>query len=123
MPAAPDIDAYIDAAPVEQRAALQQLREHLVQLIPDAGETISYQIPTMTYCGKALLAFGSRKGGCSLYLMSGSASEALSEALIDYEVRGSTVWFTPSKPLNMRALKRIVAHRVAEVDARQATRR
>ena len=76
------------------------------------------------YRGKGLVAFGSRKDGCSLYLMSTSTAGPLSDELSGFEIKGTTVWFTPSKPLTLKALRAIVKHRMAEVDARlDGTRR
>lgn len=118
MATAPNVDAYIAGAPADQQDTLQTLRERLHQLVPDSTETISYQIPTIKYRGKGLVGFGTRTGGCSLYLMSTAATEPLADALSPYEVRGTTVWFTPHKPLTLKALRAIVKHRIAEVDAR-----
>jgi uncharacterized protein YdhG (YjbR/CyaY superfamily) len=118
MPAAPNVDAYLAGVPKEQREALQTLRERLFSLVPDAGERISYAIPTITYRGKGLLAFGSRKDGCSLYLMSTSTAAPLSAELSGFEIKGTTVWFTPGKPLTLKALRAVVKHRMSEVDAR-----
>jgi hypothetical protein len=45
----------------------------------------------------------------------------LSSELSGHEVKGTTVWFTPSKPLTLKTLRAIVKNRMAEMDARLDT--
>lgn len=45
------IDAYIDALDGRARELLVELRDLIRSLVPDAGETISYQMPTFTLNG------------------------------------------------------------------------
>ena len=52
------VDEYLDAVPPEQGAALRAVRDRLLDVVPDAEQVISYQVPTIRYRGTGLVAEG-----------------------------------------------------------------
>ena len=48
-------DEYLSQVPDEARAALEGLRKTIKSAAPDTTETISYQMPTFKYQGRALV--------------------------------------------------------------------
>ena len=106
------IDEYIASFPVEIQKILQQLREDLQQMIPDAKQKISYAIPTFTLNGN-LIHFAGYKNHIGLYPGS-KAIEVLAEDLKDYETSKGTVQFPINKPLPMDLIKKIVDFCVAQ---------
>ncbi len=61
------VDDYIGSLPAEVRTVLERVRETVRAAVPGAGEAISYDIPTVTLDGRALLHFAGWKQHISLY--------------------------------------------------------
>jgi len=60
MPAAPtpaSVDEYIARFPPEVAEILERIRRLAADVVPGSGETISYQMPTVTIDGDALLYY------------------------------------------------------------------
>jgi uncharacterized protein YdhG (YjbR/CyaY superfamily) len=82
-----EIDAFLNALPADQRAALQGLRAAIRALVPDATEAISYGVPTFFHEG-ALLAYGAAKAHCSLYVMRPRLLAALKDEIAPHRASG-----------------------------------
>lgn len=52
------VDDHLAQVPEAERAALERLRVTIRAAAPDTAETISYQMPTFTYRGRALVGVG-----------------------------------------------------------------
>lgn len=108
------VDEYIAQSPSQTRAALQQLRELIRGVIPEATETISYGIPTFDMAGKHVVHFGGFAKHAGLY-PTPSGMEEFADELSPY-VRGKgSVRFELDTPLPADLIRRIVAYRAAEV--------
>jgi uncharacterized protein YdhG (YjbR/CyaY superfamily) len=115
MPAR-DVDDYLAALPDDARAALEELRTVIKAAVPDATETISYQVPTFKYRG-SLVAFAAFKNHCSFYVMSPSVMAAHKEELKPYDTSTGTIRFPANKPLPVALVTKLVAARIAENEA------
>jgi uncharacterized protein YdhG (YjbR/CyaY superfamily) len=51
------VDDYVSACPAPAQAVLQEIRRTIAAVAPGAGETISYQMPTVTVNGRSLMYF------------------------------------------------------------------
>jgi len=67
------VDEYIGSFPAAAQAILEQVRRAILDAVPGAGETISYQIPTITLGGRPLLYFAGWKRHISVSQRSTSA--------------------------------------------------
>lgn len=106
------IEEYIAGFNAETQKILQQLREDLQQMVPEAKEKISYAIPTFTLNGN-LIHFAGYKNHIGLYPGS-KAIEIMTEDLKGYETSKGTVQFPINKPLPMHLIKKIVDFCVAQ---------
>jgi uncharacterized protein YdhG (YjbR/CyaY superfamily) len=106
------IDEYIKSFPEETQKILQQLREDLQQMVPEAKQKISYAIPTFMLNGN-LIHFAGYKNHIGLY-PGGKAVEALADDLKNYKTSKGTVQFPIDKPLPMDLIKKIVAFCVSQ---------
>ena len=61
------VGEYIGSFPAGVQPILEQVRRAILDAVPGAGETISYQIPTITLGGKRILYFAGWKHHISLY--------------------------------------------------------
>ena len=69
--------------------------------MPDAVETISYQMPTFKYEGKALVGYAAFTNHLSLFPYSNGVMSQLKEELAAYDTsgKGGTIRFTAEAPL------------------------
>jgi uncharacterized protein YdhG (YjbR/CyaY superfamily) len=118
--AADSVEEYLAAVPAEQRSTLATVRAELLAAIPDATESISYQIPIFSYRGKGLLGLSAAQKHCSLHLMSPPLAEALKRSgeLSEGRLSGATLQFANDVPLGEATVRLIVERRIAEVDRR-----
>ncbi len=106
------IDEYIAAAPEETREKLNSLRAMIREEVPDAGEKISYGMPTFTLHGN-LVHFALQKKHMGFYpAPSGVATFA--EELSGYKTSKGAVQFPLSEPLPLELIRRIVRFRAEE---------
>jgi uncharacterized protein YdhG (YjbR/CyaY superfamily) len=92
------VDEYIGSFPAAAQAILEQVRRTILDAVPGAGETISYQIPTITLGGRPLLYFAGWKRHISVY-PAPAGDEALERRLAPYRSAKSTLKFPLSRPV------------------------
>jgi len=106
------IDAYIKTFPKEVQKILQGLRAAIRAVAPDAGERISYGIPTFTLNGN-LVHFAAYKKHIGFYPAS-SGIRAFRKELSVYKTSRGTVQFPIDRPLPLPLINKIVKFRVLE---------
>lgn len=117
---ASEIESYLAALPAEQRSALGRLHEQLRRAIPGAEETIKTRVPAMRYKGKTVVGFGAARSHVALYVMFGDALRVLKRELAGFDASERVLRFTPARPLPAALVRKIVRHRLAEIDAQTA---
>lgn len=115
------IDEYIALQPEEFAATLKKLRSIIKSVVPKAEETISYQVACFRHI-YLLVGIGVSKEYCSLYNMSPPLVKRLKKELEGVKLSGTTLHFTPGKPLPVGLIKRIVRARVQENEDRSSSR-
>jgi uncharacterized protein YdhG (YjbR/CyaY superfamily) len=106
------IDEYLGRVSRDKRAALQQLRKTILQIIPTAEECISYQMPAFRYDGRVLVYFAAAANHCAFY--PGGMVHEFEDDLEEYETSKGTIRFQPERPLPVSLVKKIVKARVAQ---------
>ena len=109
---ATDIDAYITAFPPATQARLQEVRELIRSVAPDATETMSYAIPTFDLNGKHLVHFAGYAKHIGFY-PTPAAIEAFQDELDGYTRAKGSVQFPLNQPLPVDLIRRMVEFRVA----------
>ncbi len=92
------IDDYIGTFPAEVRTVLEQVRETVRTAVPEAVETISYDIPTFTLDGRALLHFAGWKHHLSVY-PAPTGDDEVAQRLEPYRSGKGTLKFPLSQPI------------------------
>jgi uncharacterized protein YdhG (YjbR/CyaY superfamily) len=92
------VGEYIGSFPADVRAILEQVRRAILDAVPGAGETVSYQIPPITLGGRPLLYFAGWKRHVSVY-PAPAGDEALERRLRPYRSAKSTLKFPLSRPV------------------------
>ncbi|MBL0912547.1 MAG: DUF1801 domain-containing protein [Bacteroidia bacterium] len=112
------IDEYHNAFPAEIQERMQQLRNIVKEVAPDAIEVISYQIPAFKTGKKFLVYYAAFAKHITL---SSPWSQALLQAfekeLKGFKVSRSAIQFPNDKPLPLDLIKRIVIFRKKENEA------
>lgn len=102
------IDDYISSFPEDVQIVLDRVRRTIRNVVPEAGETISYKIPTITLDGKYLVYFAGWKHHISLYPLP-TPDKALEQELAPYIAGKGTVKFPLREPIPYDLIERLVA--------------
>jgi uncharacterized protein YdhG (YjbR/CyaY superfamily) len=112
------VEDYLSQVPEEARTALETLRKTIKEAAPDTTETISYQMPTFKYQGRALMGYAAFKDHCSLFPYSTGVMDAYKEELKSFETSKGTIRFLVDKPLPAGLVKKLVKARIEEIEGR-----
>lgn len=108
------IDEYLAAVKPDQRRVLNELRRTIKTMVPNAGECISYGIPSFRLNGRSLVFFGAWAEHCSFYPGSSVTLKKFRDDLKDFETSKGTIRFSSKKPLPTALVKKLVKARIAE---------
>lgn len=111
------IDEYIDTFPEDVQTVLKQVRKTIKAAAPQAGEKISYGIPTFTLNGKYLIYFAGWKHHISIYPIP-TADDSFNQEIAPYVAGKGTLKFPVDKPIPLKLITKIVKLNVAENLAR-----
>lgn len=106
------IDEYMIQFPIEIQTILTELRAFITELVPEATQKISYQMPTFYLYGN-LVHFAAHKNHIGFY-PAPSAIEAFQEELSKYKWAKGSVQFPLKEPMPYELIKKMVLFRVEE---------
>lgn len=107
------IDEYIGTFPENVQKIMEQLRATIKEAAPDAGEKISYNMPTFTLNDTYLVYFASWKNHIAFYGAPRGNPE-FKEDLSAYESGAGTLQFPYDQPMPLDLITKIVKFRAAE---------
>lgn len=113
------IDDYISTFPENVQPVLEQVRQTIRGVVPDATETISYQIPTFTLDGKSLVHFAGWKKHIGIYPMP-EPDEAAGVDFEPYRTNKGTGQFSLAEPIPYDVIERAVSLLVEQRTAHQS---
>ena len=105
------IDEYLARVPAESRAALEKLRRTIKSIVPEAVETISYEIPTFKLNDRMLVSLAAFSEHCSFFPGAGPI-ELHKNDLKSFPTSKGTIRFTPDRPLSAALVKKLVKTRI-----------
>jgi uncharacterized protein YdhG (YjbR/CyaY superfamily) len=112
------IDEYLAGLDEAQRATLQELRQTIVSVVPDAEECISYGMPAFRKGGKIIAGFAAFKTHLSYLPHSGSVLGKLTDDLAGYRSTKGSLHFPIDQPLPKALVKKLIDVRLNEVRGR-----
>jgi uncharacterized protein YdhG (YjbR/CyaY superfamily) len=107
---------YIADFPRSVQTVLKRVRSIIRKVVPDAQETISYNIPTYKLNGRSMIYFAGWKGHYSLYPANTRLIAAFKKELANREFNDKgTIRFPLSEPVPEKLIARIAQFRANEV--------
>jgi uncharacterized protein YdhG (YjbR/CyaY superfamily) len=109
-----EIDAYLAGLEEPKRSTLQELRRTILEVIPEAEEGISYQVPAFRLHGKVVAGFAAFKNHLSYLPHSGSVFPQLPEEVASYRTSTGALQFPIDQPLPKPLVEKLVRVRIAQ---------
>jgi uncharacterized protein YdhG (YjbR/CyaY superfamily) len=112
-------EEYLAGLTEAQRDVIQSMRQTIKAAVPEAVETIAYQMPAFrSHGGQFLVSYAAYKNHYSLFPASDDVIKAVGQELTPFVVGQGTIRFPAGKPISADLVTRIVKARFAEVAAR-----
>jgi uncharacterized protein YdhG (YjbR/CyaY superfamily) len=111
-----EVDRYLGALDPARRAALEELRRMILEVVPGAEQVISYNLPAFKVDGEIVAGFAAFKRHLSYLPFSGSVLSRMGPELDGYERTKSSLHFTVERPLPRELVGRLIAVRRGEPD-------
>ena len=116
------IDRHLKKFSGAQLETLQQLRETILSIVPQANETISYGMPAFEIDDKVVAGFEGFKKHCSYFPHSGSILEGI-EGIPEWcEVSKGTLKFPIGKKLPKTLVRKLISVRRRQITEKQKGR-
>ena len=115
---AQEVDAYIEALDEPKRASLRELRQTIMEVIPEAEPGIAYGMPAFRLDGKVVAGFAAFKSHLSYVPHSGSVIPELAQELEGYTSTPGSLHFPIDQPLDKRIVERLIEVRLRQIRAR-----
>lgn len=116
------IEEYIAAFSEETQEVLYEVRSTIRKAAPEAGEKISYDIPTFTLNGTYLIYFAGYKKHISVYPIP-HGNESLIQEIAPYKKGKGTLQFPLDKPIPLDLISRVTKQMVKENKERSGKRK
>ncbi|MDD4972110.1 MAG: DUF1801 domain-containing protein [Paludibacter sp.] len=113
---------YLNMLPDNVYLPLENIRQIIKSLVPDAEETMKYMIPVYKHKG-LLVGYGATKNQCSFFVFSSSVLKDFEEDIKGFKTTKLSIRFTQDNPIPNELITRIVMARVAENELKVITRR
>jgi uncharacterized protein YdhG (YjbR/CyaY superfamily) len=109
------VKAYFQTLSPKEKKVLSELRSWILEIVPEAVECISYNMPTYKVRGKAVAGYLSHQKHFSYYPHSGSTLASFPREMATYGGTKSALHFTEDKPLTKTLVKKLIQARLKEI--------
>jgi uncharacterized protein YdhG (YjbR/CyaY superfamily) len=105
---------YLAALEEPKRRALAELRQTILDVVPQAQECFSYGMPAYRVDGTTIAGFAAFKNHLSYLPHSGSVLDKVGDELGDYSCTKGSLHFPVDRPLPRRLVALLLRTRMAE---------
>lgn len=112
---AQEIDAYLEGLDEPKCGTLQQLRDTILEIVPDAEQGMSYGLPAFRVHGKVVAGFAAFKNHLSYLPHSGSVLSELGDDVAGYRGTKGSLHFPIDKPLPRPLVEKLIATRLRQI--------
>ncbi len=107
-----EIDAYFAAVEEPKRSTLEEMRQRILEVIPDAEQTISYNMPAFKIDGKVIAGLAAFKHHLSYLPHSGTVFPELAGELRRYRYTKGSLHFGIDEPLPQPLIRKLIETRI-----------
>ena len=118
-----EVDEYLASLDEPKRTTLQQLRQTIRSLVPEAEEGISYGMPAYRLQGKVIAGFAAFKNHLSYLPHSGSVFAEIPDDVAGYVTSKGALQFPIERPLPRALVKKLIATRLRQAGVRSSSSR
>jgi uncharacterized protein YdhG (YjbR/CyaY superfamily) len=111
---AEEIDHYLEGLDEPKRETLAQLRQAILNVLPEAEQGMSYRLPAFKVRGKTIAGFAAFKTHLSYLPHSGSVFPELKDELKGYTTSTGALRFDIGHPLPVSLLEKLIAVRLRQ---------
>ena len=109
-----DVDEYLRGLEEPKRGTLETVRRTILEIVPEAEQVISYQVPAFRVEGKTVAGFAAFRNHLSYLPFSGSVLSQLADELQGYTMTKSALHFAVDEPLPKTLVEKLIAVRLAD---------
>jgi uncharacterized protein YdhG (YjbR/CyaY superfamily) len=109
------VDEYIAAQPATAQSALRGVRAAIREAVPQAQETIAYNIPAYKLGNASVLQFAAAKDHYALYAATEPIVKAFEDELGNCKVDKGTIRFSYGDPVPESLIQRIARFRAERI--------
>ena len=113
------VDEWLEGTPEPQLGTLLAMREIILDIVPDAQQVISYNMPAFKVGEGIVAGFLPTKKGCSYYPFSGSTLETLADDVAAYSTTKGALHFRADKPLPKVLVRKLIKARLFEIESKR----
>ncbi|MGP8060550.1 MAG: iron chaperone [Acidimicrobiales bacterium] len=112
-----EVDQYLAGLEEPKRSTLQRLRQTILEVVPEAEEGISYQVPAFRVNGKVIAGFAAFKNHLSYLPHSGSVFPFVGDEVASYKTSKGALQFPVDSPLPKLLVERLIRVRMSQAFA------
>jgi uncharacterized protein YdhG (YjbR/CyaY superfamily) len=109
-----EIDDYLASLEEPKRSTLTVLRQSILDVIPEAEQSISYGLPDFRVQGKVVAGFGAFENHLSYLPHSGSVFPGFGDELAPYKRSTGALQFPVDTPLPRELVRKLVTTRMRQ---------
>ena len=109
-----EIDQYLAGLDEPKRSSLQRLRQRILEVVPEAEEGISYQLPAFRVNGKVIAGFAAFKNHLSYLPHSGSVFPVLRDEVASFKTSTGALQFPIDSSLPNSLVEQLIRVRLSQ---------
>ena len=107
------INEYISTLPENAQKAMGEIIAAIKDVVPDAEEHISYNMPAFKVNGEYFIHFSAWKNHIGMYPIP-AGNEAFQKQIEQYRSAKSSLNFPLDKPMPIKLIEKVIKFRIAE---------
>ncbi len=117
-----EIDKFFATVDEPKRSTLEEMRRRILEVVPDADQTIKYGMPAFVKDGWIFVCIAPFKNHINWSPYSSNVFVQLQDELAGYTVSKGSMQFAVDKPLPKSLVKKLIRVRLAEIELQRAAK-
>ena len=115
-----EIDKFFTTVEEPKRSTLEEMRRRILEVVPDAEQTIKYGMPAFLKDGWCFVCIAPFKNHINWSPYSSKVFPVLADELAGYTVSKGSMQFAVDKPLPKALVKKLIKVRLAQIEIEKA---